>query len=231
MRDELWPLGGAGCREQEQRRISAPARRVGRRIRLEGVERDAAPRRFHRAGADNRDFFERGHGGGIEVAQDRGKIDGTETRLQHKHFRAREADHMRDIGRTIARVHRRDDSAEACGSEQQREPFDAIDQPHGDDIALADALPRQPARRLRDLAREILARNGGAVEMEENVVWRALIDQREKRRVFGLRVHPVSYVSCAIGFDLRIMSNPPACEGGMLLTVKRQTARAWPKRG
>ena len=230
MRDELWPLGGARCREQEKRRIGVPARRMGQRIRLEGVESDAGPGRFHRARPDDRDRLERGHGGGIEIAQDRGKIDGAEARLQHEHSGAGEADDMRDVRRPVPGIHRRDDGAEARGGKQQREPFHAVDEPHSDDIALADAVPRQPAGCLSDLAREIFARDGDAVEMEENVVRLALSDQVGKRQTCGVRVHPGSYVSCAIGFGWRIMSNPPRCEGGMSLTVKRQTARAWPRR-
>ena len=132
-----------------------------------------------------------------------------------------------NVGGAIARVDSRRDGADARGGEKQRQPFDAIDQPDGNDVAVTYAVDREPAGRLLDLARKIATRDGRAVEDEEDIVRRPAFSEGEKRHVCDVRVHPGSYVARAIGFGRRIMSNPPACEGGMFLTIERQTARAW----
>ncbi|MGY3075596.1 hypothetical protein ACVWZZ_001967 [Bradyrhizobium sp. LM6.10] len=58
---------------------------------------------------------------------------------------------MGDLGAAVARIDGGDDGTEAGDGEQQRDPFDPVDQPHRDDVALADALRGEPAGSPLDL--------------------------------------------------------------------------------
>ncbi len=167
MRDELRPLGGAGSRVEQDRQVDIILNRGGGGIGpVEGVEPHTGPVRGDRIRADHGKLLQRGHLVAGDIGEDGGKIDRAECGLDHHQPGTGHLEQVRDFRAAVARVDGSDDRAKAGGGEQQRDPFDPVDQPDRDHVPLADALRREPGRGLLDSLREPRARDRRAVEHE-----------------------------------------------------------------
>jgi len=123
----------------------------GRRIGLvERIEPDARPIRGDRIRADHRELLQRRHLGLGDIAENGGEIDRAERSLDHKQLGAGQFQEVRDFRAAVARIDGGNDRTQPGGGEQQRDPFNPVDQPDRNHIALADTLRREPARGLRD---------------------------------------------------------------------------------
>src|SRR5262249_41728412 len=167
MRDELGLLRRAGGRIEKDRQIDVrlPRRDPGRTL-LERVEPDAWPWCAHITRTYDGQLLQVGHGRPADAPQDRGKIDRAELSLEEHELRARYPQDMRQVGAAIARVDGDDDATEPGGGKQQGHPFQAIDEPDRDHVALADALRGQPGGGLIDPVVELGTRDADAVEAE-----------------------------------------------------------------
>src|SRR5262249_34267369 len=141
MRDELGLLRRAGRRIEKYRQINVRlARRDDGMVLFERVEPDGWPWCGHGARTYDRQLLQVGYGRRVDARQDRGEIDRPELSFEEQELRTRYPQDMRDVGAAIARVDGGDDATEARGCKQQDHPFQAIDQPDRDHVALSDAL-------------------------------------------------------------------------------------------
>jgi hypothetical protein len=113
--------------------------------------------------------LQRGHLGLGDIGQDAGKIDRAERGLDHHQPGAGQAKQMRDLRAAVACIDGSNNHAKAGGGKQQRDPFDAIDQPDRDHVALADTLRGEPGGGLLDLCCEFRARDRRAVKHESRI--------------------------------------------------------------
>ncbi len=150
------------CRAATGRSTSLMGRGRRRIGLVEGVEPHAGPVRGDRVGADHRELLQCGHVGLGDIGEDGREIDRAERSFDHHQPGAGNLEQMRDLGAAVARIDGGDDGPQTGGGEQQRDPFDPVDQPDRDHVALADTLRRKPGRGLLDLpensARETVCR-------------------------------------------------------------------------
>jgi hypothetical protein len=153
----------------------------------EHVGQDCRPR------ADDRNFLDRSCRRGVEVGEDRRKIDFLERRLEHQHARAGAAQHVLEFRRPEAGVHGDQRRTYAGEPEQQGEPLDPVHQPDGNPIAGPDPLRRQPS-------------GGLAAQRVEFGIDDAFLAVDECRRIRPLGEMPVE--ECRKGQPFRHRSRP-----------------------
>lgn len=176
MRDQFWSFGRARCGVEQHGEVDVVAggsRRIGL---VERIKADARPLRGDRIRADHRELLQCGHLVPGDVGENGGEIDRAERRLDHQQLGAAQFEEMHDFGAAVTRVDGGNDRTHPGGGEQQRDPFDSVDQPDRDHVAVADALRGEPGRGLLDLPGKLRARDGRAVEHEGGTGLRS--DQR-----------------------------------------------------
>lgn len=176
MRDQFGSFGRARCGVEQHGEIDVVlggSRRIGL---VERIEAHARPLRGDRIRADHRELSQRGDISLGDVGENGSEIDRAERRLDHQQLGTRQFQEMRDFSTAVTRIDGGNDRTQPGGSEQQRDPFDPVDQPDRDHVALADTLRREPGRGLLDHPRKLRARDGRAVEHEGGTGFRS--DQR-----------------------------------------------------